>query len=583
MKREISTLEYNTFNLGGNRIMKNGYPEKRYNVLRSVIMLIVCLILLNCSKQDQSQGKKEENIKKPVTELKYGIAVSPEGKFNPLISNTQYDGYVNSLVYDSLLKLNSKIELEPAMAEKYDISNEGKKVVFTLKSGIKFHDGNPVTSKDVKFTLESLANPKYKGDLTSYVQSITGFKAFNEGKAKEISGIKCPDDKTVEINFDTPYSPVLINIGTLGILPAHIWEKAEIDTWEKNNEILSKAVGSGPYKMEEFKNGEFVKLSANTEYYNGNPKIKTFIFRVINEETVSAELLNGSIDIADISNIKSGDAKILTEKGIEIVKYPNSKIQYMGFNLRNKTLQDVKLRTAIAYGIDRKGIVDGLLEGNGVIINTPMVPTLWSYPKEGLVEYKFDEVKAKSLLKEAGYEDTDGDGTVDKEGKNLELTLTVPTGDKIREKTGTVIQENLGKIGIKVKIESMEFKAVMEKVVGNHDFELYLMGNTLDADPDPTPNWYSTQASDEKGVFGWNITGFRSDEADKLMDMNRAATDISERAKILNEFGRLLNKELPWIPLYASDIVKAYNKGLKNYTPNTFVEFYNVEKWELEK
>ena len=89
MKREISTLEYNTFNLGGNRIMKNGYPEKRYNVLRSVIMLIVCLILLNCSKQDQSQGKKEENIKKPVTELKYGIAVSPEGKFNPLISNTQ--------------------------------------------------------------------------------------------------------------------------------------------------------------------------------------------------------------------------------------------------------------------------------------------------------------------------------------------------------------------------------------------------------------------------------------------------------------------------------------------------------------
>ena len=88
--------------------MKNGYLEKRYSILRSVLMLIVCLILLNCSKQDQGQEKKEENTKKPVTELKYGIAVSPEGKFNPLISNTQYDGYVNSLVYDSLLKLNSK-------------------------------------------------------------------------------------------------------------------------------------------------------------------------------------------------------------------------------------------------------------------------------------------------------------------------------------------------------------------------------------------------------------------------------------------------------------------------------------------
>ncbi len=562
--------------------MEKGKSARVYNILKTILMVLaVCLIQISCS--NQNQDKKVEDTKKAVSELNYGISVSPEGKFNPLISNTQYDGYVNSLVYDSLLKLNSKIELEPSMAEKYDILDEGKKIVFVLKSGIKFHDGTPLTSKDVKFTLESLASSKYKGDLSSYVQSITGFKEFNEGKASEMTGVKCPDEKTVEINFDTPYSPALINIGTLGILPAHIWEKVNIDEWEKNNEILSKAIGSGPYKVEEFKVGEYVKLSSNSEYYNGDPKIKTFVFKVINEETVSGELLNGSIDITDISTIKADEEKVLKEKSIEITKYPNSKMQYMGFNLRNKTLQDINLRTAIAYGVDRQGIVDSLLEGNGVVINTPMVPTLWSYPKEGLIEYKFDELKAKALLKEAGYEDTNGNGIVDKNGKDLELTLTVPTGDKIREKTGTVIQENLAKIGIKIKIEAMEFKAVMEKVVGNHDFELYLMGNTLDADPDPTPNWYSTQASDEKGVFGWNIAGFRMKEADELMDLNKKAIDITERAKILNDFGRLLNKELPWLPLYTSDIVKAYSKGLKNYTPNTFVEFYNVEKWEIEK
>ena len=544
--------------------MEKGKSARVYNILKTILMVLaVCLIQISCS--NQNQDKKVEDTKKAVSELNYGISVSPEGKFNPLISNTQYDGYVNSLVYDSLLKLNSKIELEPSMAEKYDILDEGKKIVFVLKSGIKFHDGTPLTSKDVKFTLESLASSKYKGDLSSYVQSITGFKEFNEGKASEMTGVKCPDEKTVEINFDTPYSPALINIGTLGILPAHIWEKVNIDEWEKNNEILSKAIGSGPYKVEEFKVGEYVKLSSNSEYYNGDPKIKTFVFKVINEETVSGELLNGSIDITDISTIKADEEKVLKEKSIEITKYHNSKMQYMGFNLRNKTLQDINLRTAIAYGVDRQGIVDSLLEGNGVVINTPMVPTLWSYPKEGLIEYKFDELKAKALLKEAGYEDTNGNGIVDKNGKDLELTLTVPTGDKIREKTGTVIQENLAKIGIKIKIEAMEFKAVMEKVVGNHDFELYLMGNTLDADPDPTPNWYSTQASDEKGVFGWNIAGFRMKEADELMDLNKKAIDITERAKILNDFGRLLNKELPWLPLYTSDIVKAYSKGLKNY------------------
>ncbi len=550
-------------------------------ILFILLQIVLCLFLLSCSKQ--SNEVPAGKVQKSKDTLNYGITVSPEGKFNPLVSNTQYDGYVNTLIYDSLLKLNSKIELESSMAEKYEITDEGKKLVFKLKSGIKFHDGNPVTSKDVKFTLESLANPKYEGDLVSYVQSITGFKEFHEGKVTELKGVVCPDDNTIEINFDTPYSPALINIGTLGILPAHIWGKIDIDKWGENNEAIAKPVGSGPYKFDSFKVGEFTKLVANEEYHNGAPKIKNFVFKVVNEETSSAELINGSIDLAELSNIKSDDAKTLNEKGIEVLKYPNSKIQYMGFNLRNKTLQDIKLRTAIAYGIDREALVNGLLEGNGVVINTPMVPSLWSYPKEGLVEYKFDVEKAKALLKEAGYEDTNGNGIVDKGGKDLELTLTVPTGDTVREKTGTIIQDNLSKIGIKVKIEAMEFKAVMQKVVGNHEFEMYLMGNTLEADPDPTPNWYSTQATDEKGVFGWNIAGFKSKEADNLMDLNRKATVLEERAKILNDFGKLLNKELPWIPLYASDIVKAYNKNLKNYTSNTFAGFYNVEKWEFGK
>ena len=403
------------------------------------------------------------------------------------------------------------------------------------------------------------------------------------GTETSLKGIVTPDDKTVEINFEVPYSPVLTNIGTLGILPAHIWETLEVKKWAEGNDLISKPIGSGPYKFVEFKAGEYVKLSANEDYYNGAPKLKTFNFKVVKEETVSAELIKGSIDLVDISSVKKEDEKTLKDGGVEVKKYPNSKIQYMGFNLRNSILQNKDLRTAFAYGIDRENIVSGLIEGNGVIINTPMVPTLWSYPKDGLVEYKFDEAKAKELLKKAGYEDTNGNGIVDKDGKDLELTLTVPTGDTVREKTGTIIQDNLAKIGIKINLENLEFKATMNKVVGNHEFDLYLMGNTLDADPDPTPNWYSTQASDEKGVFGWNIAGFKSEEADKLMDENRKAIKQEDRAKILNDFGKLLNQELPWIPLYASDIVKVYNKGLKNFEPNTFVDFYNVEKWELEK
>ena len=258
------------------------------------------------------------------------------------------------------------------------------------------------------------------------------------------------------------------------------------------------------------------------------------------------------------------------------------RLQYMGFNLRDAKL-DLNVRTAIAYGIDRQAIVNGLIEGNGVVLDTPMVPSLWSYPQSGLTHYVFDAQKAKEYLKKAGYEDTNGDGFVDKNGKNLQLTLTVPKGDKIREQTGPVIQADLKKIGIDIVLEPMDFNATMQKVVGNHEFELYLMGNTLDPDPDPTPYWYSTQATDEKGNFGWNIAAFRSKKADKLLDMNRKQLNTADRKATLQEFGVLLNKELPWVPLYAADIAKAYRSGVIGYMPNTFVDFYNVQNWEVTK
>lgn len=531
-------------------------------------------------EEEKEEIKEEETPAETAKKITYAMSASPEGKFNPLISNTQYDGYVNSLVYSSLLRLNDKIELENDLAQSYTISDDSKVVTFVLKEGLSFHDGEPLTAEDVKFTLEAIARPGYEGDLQSYVKSIVGFEDFNKGKAEEFAGVKVFDEKTIEISFEKPYSPMLSNIGGLSILPKHIWEKIDAAEWSKS-EALANPIGSGPYKFKEFKNNEYVELEAFENYHEGAPKTAQFILKVVNEATVQAELIQKSVDIADVSNIKKEETEQLKAQGVDVARYPNSKMQYMGFNLRDERLSDINLRTAIAYGIDRNAIVEGLLEGKGYVINTPMVPTLWSYPKEGLVEYSFNEEKAKEYLKEAGYEDTDGDGIVDKDGKKLALTLVVPTGDKVREQTGAVIKDNLKKIGVEIELDLMDFNAVMEKVVGNHEFELYLMGNTLGSDPDPTPNWYSTQASDEKGVFGWNIAGFRSEEADKLMDQNTQETNQEKRAKVLQEFGRLLNKELPWVPLYAADITKAYRSDLTGYSPNTFVDFYNVHLWEI--
>ena len=255
----------------------------------------------------------------------------------------------------------------------------------------------------------------------------------------------------------------------------------------------------------------------------------------------------------------------------------------MGTNLRNELLQDKNIRQAMAYGLDRKLMVDELIDGNGVVINAPMVPSLWSYPEDGVLnEYTRDVAKAKELLKKSGYEDSNKDGFVDKNGENLKLTLTYPSGDKAREMAAPIIQSQLKEVGIEIELEMMEFSSLMEKVVGNHEFDLYLMANTLSEEPDPKPTWYSTAASDEKGVFGWNISGFKNKDVDKLLDQGLATLDQGERKEIYTEFAKIMNDELPWIPLYVPNVIQAYNKDLKNYEPGTFRTFQNVQDWYIE-
>ena len=155
-----------------------------------------------------------------------------------------------------------------------------------------------------------------------------------------------------------------------------------------------------------------------------------------------AELVNGDIDIADISSLKAEDLAELEDAGIKIVSYAGKSYQYMGFNLRQERLQDKNVRQAIFYAIDRNAIVDKLMDGNGIVLNAPLVPTGWAYPSEGLNTYDFSPEKAVELLKEAGYEDRDGDGWVeDADGNKLALTLKYPIGNKTREQSAPVIQK----------------------------------------------------------------------------------------------------------------------------------------------
>lgn len=536
-------------------------------------------LLVGCGNKGggSSSGEAKDTIV-------YSMNTAPEGIFNPLISNVNIDKYVTSVVYASLMTVNDKGEQEPYLATESKVSDDMKKITYTLSDKAVWHDGEKVTANDVAYTFKAMADPNYTGGYYGDVQAVKGAEAYHNGEAEDIEGIKVIDDKTIEIEFEKVYAPGVTNLGNVEIIPEHIWSKVDPGEWTKQTELLNNPVGCGPYKLTEYKTGSHVKFEASTDFFGGEVKTPNLVFKAINADTTQAEFKGGNVDIANVESLRKADIDALTSEGLKTVSYDNYMFTYMGFNLRKESLKDVKVRQAIMYAIDRQSILDNIVEGRGSVVNAPLLPSSWAYPEESeLEQYKYDIEKAKSLLKEAGWEDKDGDGIVENaNGEKLELTIDCQNDHEVRQKTATAIQESLKAAGIAVEIDTMEYSALMDKAVANHDFDLYMMGNTLSLDPDPKPMWASTAISNEPGVIGYNIVAYNNPETDKLIEEGNATLDQNERKSIYGEFAKILNRDVPEAYLFCQNVERVYNPGLEGYKPSTFNEFYNVHNWVIK-
>lgn len=536
-------------------------------------------LLVGCGNKGggSSSGQAKDTIV-------YSMNTAPEGIFNPLISNINIDKYVTSVVYASLMTVNDKGEQEPYLATESKVSDDMKKITYTLSDKAVWHDGEKVTANDVAYTFKAMADPNYTGGYYGDVQAVKGAEAYHNGEAEDIEGIKVIDDKTIEIEFEKVYAPGVTNLGNVEIIPEHIWSKVDPGEWTKQTELLNNPVGCGPYKLTEYKTGSHVKFEAATDFFGGEVKTPNLVFKAINADTTQAEFKGGNVDIANVESLRKADIDALTSEGLKTVSYDNYMFTYMGFNLRKESLKDAKVRKAIMYAIDRQSILDNIVEGRGSIVNAPLLPSSWAYPEESeLEQYKYDVEKAKSLLKEAGWEDKDGDGIVENaNGEKLELTIDCQNDHEVRQKTATAIQESLKAAGIAVEIDTMEYSALMDKAVANHDFDLYMMGNTLSLDPDPKPMWDSAAISNEPGVIGYNIVAYNNPETDKLIEEGNATLDQNERKSIYGEFAKILNRDVPEAYLFCQNVERVYNPGLEGYKPSTFNEFYNVHNWVIK-
>lgn len=458
---------------------------------------------------------------------------------DPRVGTDAQSERIGELIFDSLLRRDRNSNLVPGLAERWEVLDPFT-YVFHLRSGVRFHNGRPLTARDVLYTFESLLSGEIKSPKAS------GFA--------RIASIEAPDDQTVKITLKEAYASFLWNLtqGAIGIVPegaGHDFGRAPI--------------GSGPFRFVRAAQDEGVALESNPDYWGRAPHIAGIEFRVVPDATTRAlELRKGSADIALNSLTADMVGALQNEPNLEVTKAPGNSYQYIGLNLENPNLTRL-VRQAIAYAINREDLIHYLWSDLVRPADSILPPEHWAHAP-GLFPYPHDPQKARELLDEAGL-------TPDADGVRLRIEMKTSTDQTGRE-LAAVLQDQLSKVGIAIDIRSYEFATFYADIIkGNFDmFSLrWAAGND---DPDIFEYCFGSSKFPPAGA---NRGRYTNAKLDRLIDLGRGATDINARRGAYIEVQRILNQDLPYVHLWYIDNVAVHSRRISNFhlLPNGNYDF----------
>lgn len=498
----------------------------------------------------------------------------PKGVFNPLFRETTYDAYVCYVLFDSFIEVAADGTYTNSLAEKVDVSEDGLKYTYHLKPGVTFTDGKPMTVKDYYFTLKTLLDASYDGQLDPMSYNIVGAKEYHEGKAKEISGVKIIDDHTVEVSITEFSALTPVELGNISILPEHYYgpsyTQGKLDGVKALN---AKPLGSGQYKLTKYSPGQEVVFEANENYFRGAPKVKNVIFKTTTETTNLPMLQQGETDMDEGISVSEDNVEALKEMGfVDINLLPNNGYGYIAFNHKLKKFQDVKVRQALVYGLNRKEIVAGIYGPYADVINIPESTVSWAYTNENIETYDFDVEKAKQMLDEAGWK-VGSDGIREKDGEKFKINFSATADNPVVDALLPIMTQNYKELGIEIVAETLDFNAIMDKA-NTGDFDMFFAAWSLTPDPDNTV--YITEGAQ-------NDIGYSNTKVDELMAKGKKTLDIEERKKIYKEMYQEMNKDVPVILLYQRKNMLAVNGRVEGFDFSPYKYFsYSLYQVEMQ-
>ena len=541
-------------------------------ISRFTLIIVLAMFLLSSCGQSAAPDKEEKATtekQQNAVDLKpaHGdtIVVGSIGDASnliPLLASDASSHQIAGLVYNGLVRYDQNLKLEGELAESWEVSADGQTITFHLRHGVKWHDGAPFTAADVMFTYQLIIDPKtptaYAGDFV------------------QVKEAKVIDPYTFQVVYEQPFAPALASWG-LSILPKHLLAGKDIT----KSPLSRHPIGTGPYMFDQWLSGEKIELTANPDYFEGQPYIDRYRYRIIPDSaTMFLELKAGNLDWMGLTPIQY-DRQTAGKKfkgKFNKYRYLSFSYTYLGYNLKNPLFQDRRVRQALSFAINKQELIDGVLLGYGRVATGPYKPDTWFYHQPETT-YPYNPEKAKQLLREAGWEDHDGDGRLDKDGKPFAFTVMTNQGNALRAQTAEIIQRRLEEIGIKMKIRIVEWSAFINEFIDKRKFEAVILGWTTGQDPDMFDIWHSSKT----GPKELNFISYKNPEVDRLLEKGRHTFDREERRKYYDRFQEILAEEQPYTFLYVPEslpIIAARFHGVK---PAPAGISYNFIKWYVPK
>lgn len=536
-------------------------------------------------KKNGNNGETQKSGEEQVSGGELNIPLAHVSALNPLLAGDSSAYYFNKLIFEGLFEFKENLEPSEKLVESYTISKDGT-IDIMLRKDVKWHDGESLTAEDVKFTIDTI---KYGTNSRTHGNSVADiYKKDGILNLDSISDVVVNGNREISITFSENKSNIIETL-TFPIIPSHIFEGDFDKALEKNDYM---PIGTGPYKQVKYEKLKKITLEAFNSYWGEKPLIKNIEGRILKDEDLSLTSFSaGQIDAT--FSLEADWEKYAQDENVKIHEFPSRHFEFLALNSRSSVLegdQGNAVRKAIAFGINKKAIVDRVYLGHATISETPVNPSSYLSIDDIDKTYLYDAEKARMILESAGFKDEDNDGMYeDEKGRGLSLKLTTNSSNELRVRTLDMISEDLKQIGIEVEKDYKLAKNVdredeeaesdwakFESKINSGNFEVVLLG------------WDTFFTEDLSYMFGsdspMNFINYRSEQMDLALENIEEAIQKKDKIECFIDAQDVFLEELPYVSLFFTNAAVLSNKKLNGEIHPNYINIYkDIDKWFIPK